>query len=181
LRVVLDVALSQILISDVYRNGPSDPIYKLYFGTGDSVVVLGAYENLMRSNKEGVILRCDDIDNSKPKLRARIAIDRYSPYLPSCLDCKQAGWRGHWRGENATEETVICDLSYVDRKYNEQFCALGYTVVNSSPSYYFSTDLMHRLFHVPSIGLGKISHYADDHADCLKLARDNATFAPYNT
>lgn len=52
-------------ITDVYRNGPSDPVYQLYFGTGDSVVVLGAYENLMRSNKEGVILRCDDIDGSK--------------------------------------------------------------------------------------------------------------------
>lgn len=106
-----------------------------------------------------------------------ICLSRYKP-LP---DCVQDGWRGHWRGENATEETVICDLSYIDRKYNEQFCAFGYSVVNSSPSYYFSTDLMHRLFHLPSIGLGRIEHYADDHADCLKLARDNATYAPYNT
>lgn len=40
---------------------------------------------------------------------------------------------------------------------------------------------MHRLFHLPSIGLGKIEHYADDHADCLNLAKNNATFAPYNT
>jgi hypothetical protein len=40
----------------------------LYFGDGDSVVVLGAYENLMRSNKEGVLLRCDDIDGSESSL-----------------------------------------------------------------------------------------------------------------
>lgn len=143
----------------VYRNGPSDPVYQLYFGDGDSVVVLGAYENLMRSNKEGVLLRCDDIDGN----------------------CVQDGWRGHWRGENATEETVICDLSYIDRKYNEQFCAFGYNVVNSSPSYYFSTDLMHRLFHLPSVGLGKIGHFADDHADCVNLAKTNGTAAVYNT
>lgn len=112
-------------------------------------------------------------------LKNKHQLNRY--YASSSIDCVQDGWRGHWRGENATEETVICDLSYIDRKYNEQFCAFGYNVVNSSPSYYFSTDLMHRLFHLPSIGLGKIGHFADDHADCVNLAKTNGTAAVYNT
>lgn len=41
------------------------------------------------------------------------------------MSCGQVGWAGHWRGTNATEETVICPLSYEIRKPLEQMCALG--------------------------------------------------------
>ena len=64
-RETLLMSITSRLGTDIYQNGPSDPVYQLYFGTGDSVVALGAYENLMRSNKEGVILRCDDPDGSE--------------------------------------------------------------------------------------------------------------------
>ncbi|KAF9467229.1 putative peptidase family-domain-containing protein [Collybia nuda] len=141
----------------VLANGPQDPLYKKYFGKGDYIAVLGALDGILVGNKEGVLLRCDDIDG------------------------KQEGWAGHWRGENATYETVICDLSYEIRRPLEQFCGFGYTVAGSSASYYFATDMMHRLYHVPVIADAKISHHADSYEDCLELAVHNFTWAPYNT
>ncbi|ESK87614.1 gpi-anchored protein [Moniliophthora roreri MCA 2997] len=79
-------------------------------------------------------------------------------------NCGQEGWYGHWR-----------------RKPLEQFCALGYTVTNSSPSYYFAADLMHRFYHIPTIGNGIIGHYADSYEECLQLAIDHPENATYNT
>ncbi|KAJ9091600.1 hypothetical protein QFC20_007601 [Naganishia adeliensis] len=142
-----------------YTNGANDSLYELYFGDGPITNVIGAFDAILKSNKDGVLLRCDDPDKN----------------------CQQPGWRGHWRGENGTSETVICDASYDDRKSNEQFCAFGYTVAGSSPSYYFSTDLLHRLYHVPQITDGKVEHYADSYEECLELAKNNATFATLNT
>jgi len=40
---------------------------------------------------------------------------------------------------------------------------------------------MHRLFHLPSVGLGKVEHYADDHSDCVNLAKSDPSKAVYNT
>ena len=40
---------------------------------------------------------------------------------------------------------------------------------------------MHRLYHVPGFSAGIIEHYADSYADCMALAINNATYAPYNT
>jgi len=68
-----------------------------YFGNGDWVTVLGAFDALLYSNKEGVVIRCDDPDSN----------------------CHQDGWAGHWRGSNATSETVIvrrCLLSPLSRE-----------------------------------------------------------------
>ncbi|KAJ9115942.1 hypothetical protein QFC22_005085 [Naganishia vaughanmartiniae] len=142
-----------------YTNGANDSLYELYFGDGPITNVIGAFDAVLKSNKDGVLLRCDDIDGN----------------------CRLPGWRGHWRGENGTAETVICDASYTDRKSNDQFCAFGYTVAGSSPSYYFGTDLLHRLYHVPQITDGKVEHYADSYDECLDLAKNNATFATLNT
>lgn len=84
--------------ADTAGKGPQDPLFlkvrnslhrgpltPQYFGNGDWVTVLGAFDALLYSNKQGVILRCDDPDDN----------------------CRQAGWAGHWRGSNATSETVI--------------------------------------------------------------------------
>lgn len=57
----------------------------------------------------------------------------------------------------------------------------GYTVANSSASYYFATDLIHRLYHIPQISDAEVEHYADSYQECLELAANNATWAPYNT
>ncbi|EEB97564.1 hypothetical protein MPER_03090 [Moniliophthora perniciosa FA553] len=76
-------------------------------------------------------------------------------------------------------------VSYEGRKPLEQFCALGYTVANSSSSYYFAADLMqisrHRFYHIPTIGNGIVGHYADSYEECLQLAIDHPQNAIYNT
>lgn len=56
-----------------------------------------------------------------------------------------------------------------------------YTVAGSSPSYYWATDLVHRLYHVPTVADEEVGHVADDYNDCLELAKTNSTWAPYNT
>lgn len=83
------------------------------------------------------------------------------------------GWGGHWRGENATIETVVCPLSYTTRQPLEALCGSGYTVADGKLNYYFASDLLHRLYHVATIGEGAIEHYADSYEECLALAVEN--------
>jgi hypothetical protein len=56
----------------VATNGPEDPIFQMYFGNQSDAFsrVLGVWESLLTSNKDGVLLRCDDIDgvSSSPSL-----------------------------------------------------------------------------------------------------------------
>ena len=89
------------------------------------------------------------------------------------------GWGGHWRGSNATDETVICPLSYSTRLDLEQMCAFGYNVAEGATNTYFASDLLHRLYHMPAIGEALVEHYSEgeEYADILELARNNATIA----
>lgn len=94
------------------------------------------------------------------------------------------GWAGHWRGSNATSETVICDLSYVLRKPLEGMCMFGWDAATGATNFYWASDLMHRLFHVPKIGEGVVGHYSaedDEHAAVITLATENATYAVRNS
>lgn len=84
-----------------------------------------------------------------------------------------AGWGGHWRGENATSETVICELSYHTRRSLNSMCALGYTVAGSETNTFWAADLMHRLYHVPAVGQMWIDHFADGYDEVLELAKSN--------
>ncbi|KAL8680501.1 MAG: hypothetical protein Q9186_003300 [Xanthomendoza sp. 1 TL-2023] len=84
-------------------------------------------------------------------------------------------WGGHWRGSNATNETVICELSYSTRRPLEQLCALGYTVAGSESNTYFGSDLLHRLYHMPAFGENHVEHFAEDYAGALELAKTNST------
>jgi len=122
----------------VAKNGPTDPVFQLWFGnaTDSYSKVLGVWESLLTSNKEGVLLRCDNPDGN----------------------CQFDGWRGHWRGDNGTSETVICDASYTDRQFNTAFCAYGFELATTKPQLYWSVDLIHRLFHVPQITNGLVDH-----------------------
>jgi hypothetical protein len=101
------------------------------------------------------------------------------------LSCTRANvllaWAGHWRGANATQETVICPLSYERRLPLEQVCSRGYTVANSPLNTFFAVDLLHRVFHVPAISEGIVEHYSEDYAGVLELARTNATFSVRDT
>ncbi|KAK1585592.1 putative peptidase family-domain-containing protein [Colletotrichum navitas] len=89
----------------------------------------------------------------------------------------QDGWAGHWRGDNATQETVICPLSFEIRRPLSAVCGLGYTVAGAKLNTYWATDLLHRVLHVPLISEGVVEHYAEDYAEALALAKNNATYA----
>lgn len=93
------------------------------------------------------------------------------------------GWAGHWRGSNATSETVICDLSYELRKPLEGMCMFGYNVANSATNFYWASDLLHRLLHVPKIGEGVVEHYGHEgkYPGVMELAKDNSTYAVRNS
>lgn len=99
-----------------------------------------------------------------------------SPALLRCdnpdQNCRFPDWAGHWRGNNATSETVICDLSFTSRLSLEQLCSRGFQLSTSNPSLYFGADLMHRAFHVPEFSHEKIHHYADKYAEVLQLAQE---------
>lgn len=114
--------VASFAIEYLEHNGAQDEVFTTYFGTEPEAypTVLGAYKALLGSNKKGALFRCDDPDGN----------------------CHQDGWRGHYRGENATTETVICDASYTDRLYNSAFCMFGFQLARDEPSVYWSIDLM---------------------------------------
>ncbi|KAI0168661.1 hypothetical protein BJ166DRAFT_523012 [Pestalotiopsis sp. NC0098] len=143
----------------VLRFGNSSEFYQKYFGNASTGEVIGWFEKLVHGDRGAYKFRCDNPDGN----------------------CALDGWGGHWRGENATEETVICPLSYETRKPLDGMCGYGYTVAQGTLSFYFASDLIHRFFHMPSVGEGVVEHYADDYEDCLQLAIDNPFEATRNT
>ncbi|KAH8892408.1 hypothetical protein GQ53DRAFT_781165 [Thozetella sp. PMI_491] len=66
-----------------------------------------------------------------------------------------AGRGGHWRGENAADETPL-----------EAMCGFGYTVAVGALNFYLGSDLIHRLYHLPKIGEAIVEHYADSYGGC---------------
>lgn len=66
---------ANVLVSDTFEmatfardyaatNGPEDPVFTKYFGTDPKAfsAVIGIWEALLTSNKEGVLFRCDNPD-----------------------------------------------------------------------------------------------------------------------
>ncbi|KAK7977015.1 zincin [Apiospora saccharicola] len=143
----------------VLRFGNSSDLFRKYFGTAPSAEVVGWYDKIANGDRSRFKFRCDDVDGN----------------------CVLPGWGGHWRGENATEETVICPLSYTTRKPLEGMCGYGYTVAQGALSFYFGSDLIHRLLHMPSVGEGAAEHFADSYAECLELARAEPAEAVRNS
>lgn len=141
------------------RFGNESKFYQKYFGDARTGEVVGWYENVVSADKSDVLFRCDDIDGN----------------------CKFDGWAGHWRGENATNESVICDLSYTSRLFLSQMCSQGYTVSQSKNSVFWAGDLLHRIWHTDSMGQGVVGHYADTYDECLELAKKNTTEAVRNS
>ena len=56
-------------------------------------------------------------------------------------------------------------------------CAHGYTVADSPTNFYFASDLLHRIFHIPRISLGAVEHYSEDYDDVLTLAKTNSSLS----
>ncbi|KAL8379800.1 hypothetical protein RB599_009304 [Gaeumannomyces hyphopodioides] len=161
LRRALDetMDLAQHARDHILRFGRSSGIYARYFGNTSTGEPIGWFEKLARGDKGGMWFRCDDVDGN----------------------CHQAGWGGHWRGANASSETVICPLSYETRKPLDALCSFGYTVAAGKLNLYWAADLMHRIFHLEPIGEGAVEHYADSHAECLALAKSDPSKAVRNT
>ncbi|KAL6244506.1 Prenylated Rab acceptor protein 1, partial [Rhinocladiella similis] len=137
----------------ILRWGNKSEIYQKYFGDRPPYDAIGAYEIIVNGDKSGVLFRCDNPDGN----------------------CVLKGWAGHWRGENGTGETVICDLSYESRRSLNQMCALGYTVAGSPANTFWASDLLHRLYHMPAIGGEYVEHFAGDYDEVIELAQSNST------
>ncbi|KAK8094897.1 zincin [Apiospora hydei] len=132
-------ALAAQAKNHVLRFGNSSDMFQKYFGTAPSAEVVGWYDKIANGDRSRFKFRCDDVDGN----------------------CVLPGWGGHWRGENGTDETVICPLSYTTRHPLEGLCGYGYTVARGALSFYFGSDLIHRLLHMPSVGEGAAEHFAD--------------------
>ncbi|KAI1381273.1 major allergen Asp F2 [Hypoxylon crocopeplum] len=153
------IKLAEHAKQHVLRFGNSSDFYVKYFGTAPTSEVIGWYDRIVSADRDGIWFRCDDIDGN----------------------CQQEGWGGHWRGENATQETVICPLSYTTRMPLEGLCGYGYSVAAGALNFYFGSDLIHRLYHLPAIGEGIVEHYADSYDECLDLAVSNPAEAVRNS
>ncbi|TNY23476.1 putative peptidase family-domain-containing protein [Rhodotorula diobovata] len=142
--------------------GEQDPLYVKYFGNASSAAASGLYAQIVWGNKPGVLLRCDNPDGN-------------------CAELTSAGpWAGHWRGQNATEETVICEPSYANRLHLASLCWDGNEIGVTPASQWLAADLLHRLMHIPSVTYNHVEHAADTYPDVLALAASNSSLAAYN-
>lgn len=153
LEVALDetVQLAQHARDHLLRFGHKSEFVQRYFGNGSTAYPAGWYDRVVGADKTDVLFRCDDPDKN----------------------CEtQDEWAGHWRGSNASSETVICDRSFEVRRYLPSVCGLGHTVVNTPLNTFWAVDLLHRVLHVPDISEGIVEHFAEDYADVLRQAEE---------
>ncbi|KAE8193764.1 hypothetical protein A4X06_0g8229 [Tilletia controversa] len=147
--------LARSAADHILAHGNSSELFATYFGAAaDPAVPLGIFERIIGGDKTGTLFRCDDPDRN-------------------CAT--QDGWNGHWRGNNATEETVICDLSFVTRRPLDSACGLGFKLATDNVNLYWGADLLHRTMHLPKMTNEYIGHVADEYADLLELAKTNAS------
>ncbi|TGO32516.1 hypothetical protein BHYA_0310g00030 [Botrytis hyacinthi] len=142
-------------------HGNKSEIFQKYFGKGPTATPMGWFDKVASGNRAGIVFRCDDPDKN----------------------CEtQDAWAGHWRGKNATAETVICPLSYQTLLHLTALCARGFNVATGRPADFWASDLMHRLYHVPLIGEEIVGHHADGYHGVQELAAgSNYTLAGHNS
>ncbi|KAL8766836.1 MAG: hypothetical protein Q9209_006494 [Squamulea sp. 1 TL-2023] len=153
------VTLADHAKQHILRFGNSSEHYRKYFGDSPSGEAIGYYEKVINGDKGNALFRCDNPDGN----------------------CNQPKWGGHWRGENATNETVICPLSYETRQPLERLCAMGYTVAESESNTYFGSALLHCLYHMPAFGEDHVEHFAEDYAGALGLAKTNSSYTTHDS
>lgn len=89
--------LALVARNQVLNYGTSDAIYKTHFGNGPTAGFIGWFSKLLAGDKTVL------------------------SFVAAILT--GTGWAGHWRCENATEETVICELLYqVDVHWSKYVC-----------------------------------------------------------
>lgn len=172
------ISLARHARSHILRWGNESEIYRKYFGNSPSMGAIGAFDIVVDGDKKDILFRCDNPDGNC-KIDGMTTLHYQRKYMltgPSFI-----GYAGHWRGENATDETVICDLSYETRRSLSTMCALGYTVSASETNTFWASDLLHRLYHVPAIGQNWIDHFADGYEEVIDLATTNATLSAHDS
>ncbi|KAL5611727.1 hypothetical protein BROUX41_000698 [Berkeleyomyces rouxiae] len=146
------VILAEAAKAHLLQHGADSEIKQKYFGNGSTATPIGWYERIIAADRGAMTFRCDDPDEN-------------------CAT--QNGWAGHWRGDNASAETVICDASYHKRLYLDSMCTRGYTVAGSALNLFWATDLLHRLLHVPVISEGIVDHFTEDYEGASVLAESD--------
>ncbi|KAJ9619270.1 Prenylated Rab acceptor protein 1 [Taxawa tesnikishii (nom. ined.)] len=154
------IKLAQTAAQYVETNGNSSTLYQKYFGSAPTAEVIGWYEKVVHGQREGILFRCDDIDGN-------------------CHQEGELGWALARRKRDPRDRHL--PLSYSTRQPLEALCGGGYTVSNGALNHYFASDLLHRLYHVTSIGEGAVEHYADSYAECLELAESEPSEAVRNS
>ena len=57
-------------------------------------------------------------------------------------------------------------------------CMFGYNVANSATNFYWASDLLHRLLHIPKVGEGVVEHYSvGKYPGVLELAKTNSSYS----
>ncbi|KAF2753424.1 zincin [Pseudovirgaria hyperparasitica] len=167
-RAQLQDALHEMLLlaqhakQHILRFGNSSAQYSQWFGQAPTAGPIGWYERILSADRADTLFRCDDPDGN-----CALHPDTYA---------------GHWRGSNATQETVICPRSFSGIRWSlNALCSRGYTVANSPANAFFATDLLHRVLHVPRISEGLVGHFAEDYPEMLALARERPEEAVLNS
>ncbi|CDM33564.1 hypothetical protein DTO013E5_7415 [Penicillium roqueforti] len=153
------IAIAEHAKNHILRWGNESTIYKKFFGGRPTMETIGAFDVVVNGDRKDLLFRCDNPDGN----------------------CDIEGYAGHWRGENGTHETVICDLSYQTRRSLSTMCGLGYTVSQSETNTFWATDLLHRLYHVPAIGQNWVDHFADGYEAVVDMAKTNATLSTHDS
>ncbi|KAF7952842.1 hypothetical protein EAE96_006067 [Botrytis aclada] len=155
------VEMAEHAKNHILVHGNKSEIFQKYFGKSPTATPMGWFDKIASGNRAGIIFRCDDPDRN----------------------CEtQDAWAGHWRGKNATAETVICPLSYRTRLPLTALCARGFNVATGRPADFWAPDLMHRLYHVPLIGEEIVDHHADGYHGVQELAAGSKyTLAGHNS
>lgn len=151
---VASIARTHLINNDV------DETFEHWFGSeGNPLTVLGVIDNIVEGNKDGALYRCDDVDGS------------CASHLTS--------WPGYHR-ENATQETVLCDLFFTSKKPIEDMCVIG-NITEVTPKIFAGIDLFHRFLHIESINKGFVGEYSETMEEIVDYAQNNATYAVLNT
>jgi len=60
-------------------------------------------------------------------------------------------------------------------------CGFGWDVANGATNFYWASDLLHRLLHIPKVGEGVVEHYAGEYDEVLELAKTHSHEAVRNS
>lgn len=93
------------------RDPDASRLHSKYFGNASSAAASGFYAQIAYGNKPAsVLLRCDNPDGNCNEVTAagRELISLFARCEEAADTLPSAAWAGHHRGNNATQETVIC-------------------------------------------------------------------------